>query len=382
MRPLHTLLLVSCVVAAGPAIARADGAASDGDAAPAPPAAAPAPAADTDAAPPRAPDRATLVHVPPGEARADHDVELTAVIDAAWTEPTIVAHWRTRGDGAWHDAPFQRSSAGGWFATIPGDGVARAGVEYRIAGLAAGREVVHFASAEAPQPVPVVPALLDELALADRARHHGRTEQVAVDVDAQDFGNRFDDEAGPRHRDRYVRAEARWTHRFYRGIYAAGFGFGAIDGITLSDATAAATELDTRARYGFGEVRTRLHPAIFVDLRGTLGVSHDGFVAGAGAAITFGRPWATCVTVGGEGLQDLGGSGYVRLQWDTAPPLLMGASVIRTDLPGAVLADGVQLRYDVAYPMTGGVTLRGSLSAGARDGRAHVGGGLGASYEF
>ena len=111
-------------------------------------------------------------------------------------------------------------------------------------------------------------------------------------------------------------------------------------------------------------------------------MSHDGFVAGAGAAITFGRPWATCVTVGGEGLQDLGGSGYVRLQWDTAPPLLMGASVIRTDLPGAVLADGVQLRYDVAYPMTGGVTLRGSLSAGARDGRAHVGGGLGASYEF
>lgn len=342
------------------------------------PAAAPAPASAPAAAPTTT--ATAVVHVPPGHADRGDDLELIAIVDGGWREPELVAHWRPLGDaGSWREAPLARSSAGGWYATVPaGD----AGVEYWIGGRTAdGAEVAHFASAAAPHAVPVVPHLVDQLADVDRARHGGRADLVALSVEAQDFGNRFD-RSTDRRRDQYVRAEATWTHRFFRGLYAASFGFGAIEGHTPDGPDADAMELRHRARYGFGEVRARLHPSVFVDLRGTLGVAHDGFIAGIGGAVTLGRPWATSVSFGGEALQSLGPSGYIRLQWDTAPPLLMGASVIKTDLPGARLDDGVMLRYDVAYPVTPQWTLRGALSAGARDGSAHVGGGLGVAHEF
>ncbi len=373
-------LLILLALLAAPSLTHADdapdGDAPDADAPDADPAAA---AADATAADAPVLDAAVMAHVPPGEAAAGRLVELIAVVDAAWREPEIVAHWRPLGSGGpWQDAVLERSSAGGWYAALPAGAT---GVEYWIAGLAAGRQVAHFASADAPHPVPVVPTLLDQLATTDRARQLGRDDLVAFDVEGQDFGNRFDTPAD-RRRDQYLRAEVRLTHHFYGAIYATTFGFGAIAGVTPSGPEPSATELRPRARYGFGEVRTRLLPAVFVDLRGTLGVSQDGFIVGGAAAVTLGRPWATSVTIGGENLQGLGPSGYVRLQWDTAPPLLMGASVIRTDLPGAQLDDGVMLRYDVAYTVAAQWMLRGALSAGARDGHAHVGGGLGMGYQF
>ena len=137
-------------------------------------------------------------------------------------------------------------------------------------------------------------------------------------------------------------------------------------------------EHDRDARYGFAAVRIRLHPSVFVDGRATLGVSQEGFMRGISGAITLGRPWRSNVSIGGEALDALGGTGWVRLQWDTAPPLLMGASIVRTDLPGALVsANGLYVRYDVSYRMAGRVTVRGDVSYGARDGAAHVGGGLG-----
>ena len=49
---------------------------------------------------------------------------------------------------AYHDAPFERSSAGGWYATIPAADVEPPGVEYYIAGRTTdGAEHAHFASA-------------------------------------------------------------------------------------------------------------------------------------------------------------------------------------------------------------------------------------------
>jgi len=67
------------------------------------------------------------------------------------------------------------------------------------------------------------------------------------------------------------------------------------------------------------------HPSIFVDARASLGVSRAGFDQGLRGQVTFGKPWRSCVQVGAEALGDVGASGWVRLQWDTAPPFLMGA---------------------------------------------------------
>ena len=321
-------------------------------------------------------DGARLLHVPPLEAEPDQPVELVAAIDGAWRENGLVARWRRRGDTTWTDAPFERSSAGGWYATIPGDAIGRRGVEYFIA----GGEAVHFASAEAPHTIAVAPSAVDQLADSDRRRHDGRTEEIAIDVTGHQFGNRFEEVDGPR--DQYLRAEARWTHHFFRRLYATSFGFGAIEGVTPERSALDAMELRHKARYGFGEVRLRLHPAAFVDARLALGISHDGFIAGGGAALTLGRPWATNVSAGAEYLSDLGPSAFVRLQWDTAPPFLMGASIIRTDLPGAILDDGVLVRYDVSLKVADRFTTKAAISIGARDGSPHLGGGLGMGYEF
>ena len=73
----------------------------------------------------------------------------------------------------------------------------------------------------------------------------------------------------------------------------------------------------------------------------------------------------------------------MRLQWDTAPPLLMGASIVRTDLPGAVIdPGGLYIAYDVSYRIIDRLVLRAQVSYGARDGAAHLGGGLGTAVDF
>jgi hypothetical protein len=316
--------------------------------------------------------KAHVLHVPPAEASPGAPIELVAVVDLPAAEPTLVVRWRAIGETAWREAPFERSSAGGWYATLPA--AEPPGVEYYIAG---SDDHPHFASAQAPQPIVVEPRTIDRLAAQDRARTRGLPDQVALDVDAHDFGNRYGK------RDDYARAELGWTHRFLGTLDAASFGMGGITGKTPDASAPDAGTLDREARYGFAAARLRFAPAVFVDARATVGVSQDGFLRGVAGAITLGRPWRSNLSFGGEALDSLGGSAFVRLQWDTAPPLLMGASIVRTDLPGAVIsASGLVVRYDISYTIAARLTLRAALSYGARDGSAHWGGGLGTAIAF
>jgi hypothetical protein len=402
---------IACTAALAWASPRAAHAAPPDPAAPTRPApAAPAPAPAAPAPAPAAPDPvpARILHVPPGQAPAGAPIRLVAVIDASAREPVLVARWRPEpAPGArpapWIDAPFERSSAGGFYATIPADAVVPPGIDYYIVGVApseagapapppaitddtivaaggtaapGGALRAHFASAEAPHTIAIVPDEVDRLEAHDLVRTAGRADEVAVEVTGHDFGNRY------ALKDRYARAELTWTHRFLRTLYSAGFGMGGISGHTPVPGGPSALDPLHRARYGYAEVRLRVHPSIFIDARGTLGVSQDGFLRGLGGAVTFGKPWRSNLSVGGETLDAVGGSAYVRLQWDTAPPLLMGASIVRTDLPGALIsANGLFIRYDVTWH-PGRYALRAMISYGARDGAAHLGGGLGTSIEF
>ena len=61
----------------------------------------------------------------------------------------------------------------------------------------------------------------------------------------------------------------------------------------------------------------------------------------------------------------------------------MGASVVRTDLPGTDIdSAGLYIAYDVSYRMADRFSLRAQLSYGARDGDSHWGGGLGSAVDF
>jgi hypothetical protein len=329
--------------------------------------------------PPRAdagPARATVLHVPVADAAPGQDVQITAVIDGAWAEPTLLARYRTTG-GAWRDAPFEQSSAGGWFATIPGDAVEPPGAEYYIVGATADGEVAHFASADAPQPIRIEPTLMDRLEQLDDQRQRHRRESVSIDVDGHDFGNRYDNA------DAFLRAELRWSHRVSRTLHSISFGFGSIWGRTPDTDGIGAREQVALGRYGLSEVRLRVRPSVFVDGKLMIGVSDEGFLRGAGGAVILGKPWRSNLALGAEILDDLGPTAYVRLQWDTAPPVLMGASIVRTDLPDAqVSANGLYVKYDVAYPMQNGFTVRGAVSFGSRDGAGRFGGGLGVQADF
>jgi len=326
-------------------------------------------AADTQA------PRAIVVHVAPTAIEAGLPIELEAQIDAPFAE-TLSVRWRAIGRGAWQDAPFERSSAGGWYATLPP--AASPGIEYYIRGTdASGAEVDHFASATAPHAVHIDPSLYDRLEELDLARLGGLRDEVSLDVAGHNFGNRYNID------DKFIRGELTYTHRMLRVLYHVAFGYGAIGGRTPLDSAPDSQSKYHGLNYGFGEVRMRLHPSVFVDGRVALGVSDSGFAEGVRGAVWFGKPWRSSLSIGGEYLTDLGGTAWVRLQWDTAPPFLMGASIVRTDLPGALIDQvGLYLAYDVAYPITNRVTVKGLVSYGPRDGAAHFGGGFGGSVAF
>jgi hypothetical protein len=61
----------------------------------------------------------------------------------------------------------------------------------------------------------------------------------------------------------------------------------------------------------------------------------------------------------------------------------MGASIVRSDLPGAIVDPaGLYIAYDVSYQVADRFTVKAQLSYGARDGSAHPGGGLGTAVAF
>ena len=366
-------------------------------------------------APVAAVPHALVVHVAPLSSTAGEPVELEAMIDAPFAE-TLTARWRAIGEGSWHDVAFERSSAGGWFASLPP--AAAPGLEYYIRGVDAnGAEVAHFASATAPHMVRVDPALFDRLlgeavlelergdrqavdeeaevesqlgrvdpALfdrleeLDRARLLDHRDEVAIDAMGHNFGNRY---GLP---DRFLRAEVTYTHRMWRQLHHIAFGFGTISGKTPVSSTAAehmSGYLNNGERYGFGELRLRVHPSFFIDARVALGVSQNGFDGAVRGQMIFGKPWRSALFIGGETIGDLGPTAWVRLQWDTAPPFLMGAAIVRTNLPGvAISSAGLYIAYDVSYLIATRYTLKAQVTYGARDGASHAGGGLGMAAAF
>lgn len=336
------------------------------------------PAARAPAPPSPSAPHALVLHVPPLSGTPDKAVELVATIDAPFAEE-LSARWRPLGESQWREVTFERGPSGTWYAQLPA--VPPPGLEYYLRGKdVSGAEILHFASAQAPHRVPVDPSLTDRLHDLDAARLHGRRNELAVDFLGHNFGNRY---GAP---DRFFRGELTFTHRLWRSIYHLSFGFGTVFGKTPAGSPPVedTPQYYVRGmRYGFGELRVRAHPSVFVDARLAMGVSHFGFARAARGAITFGKPWRSSLTVGGELAEDLGNSAWVRLQWDTVPPLLMAASVVRTNLPGVEISSaGLYVAYDLSYAISTRLTVRGQLSYGARDGAANLGGGVGTAVSF
>jgi hypothetical protein len=323
-------------------------------------------------------DVSTVRHIPPSEATPDEPLRLVASVDDAWAETALLLRWRSVDASAYQSVPFERSSAGGWYATIPAASVRAPGLAYYITGSArGGGEVAHFASAAAPHVVRVEPTPEERWTQAERARLGNRTARVRARFQAASFGTDDGD-------DWFARGEVDWTHRLVSTLYSFTLGYGFVQGVTPAMRGAVGMPgIENGARYGFGEVRWRAHESVWLDTGVMLGFSQDGFSAGTRANLTLGKEWRSCVQLGFEYLSGMGKSGWLRLQWDTVAPLLMGAEVRLTDLPGALLPGGVMLTFDAALPVGKRVTIGAQVTYAARSQtQGAFGGGLSTAFEF
>ena len=328
------------------------------------------------AAEPAIPTRAVVRHVPPSEVVPGVDLRLVAIIDDAWVEDGLIARYRVAGrGGAWHGAPFERSTAGGTYATIPAGAIGRPGVEYYIAGQRSGRP--HFASARSPHVVRVEPLSWQRWMEVERRRLDGRLYAVSARFDVQDFG----DTSG---RDRYLRAEVDWTYRMVGALYSITLGYGMLEGETPStgdDDTA--VQLDRAVRWGQGGFRLRLRRAAWLDAYALMGLGESGFLAGGGGQLILGDDWRTCVKLGGDWMEELSYRGWITLQWDTVPPFLMSATVATIDQPDARIDTGAMVRYLIELPIGDHLRIGAHTSFGARGNRpGWFGGGLSTQVDF
>ncbi|MFH0903331.1 MAG: hypothetical protein V2A73_22105, partial [Pseudomonadota bacterium] len=316
-------------------------------------------------------EQATVKHVPPAEAEDGKSLRLVAIIDDAWTEEELATFFRPIGSpGAFVKTPFERSSAGAYYATIPAEEVHRPGIEYYIAGTRRdGAEIEHFASIEWPHEVRVEPETSSRWIEVEERRLGGRRERVALRLESQGF------ERGVQP-DWYARGEVEWTHRLVTVLYSFSLGYGFLEGKTPADELGEVPSEERSIRYGYGGIRFRLASFLWLDGRVILGFGRGldenaqprgkGIVTGASGQLTLGKEWRSGVVLGIEHLQEVGSAKWLRLQWDTAPPFLMGATVKVTGQAGSRFDDGFVFSYDIAYPMpSSGVALTAYLSYGA-----------------
>lgn len=321
---------------------------------------------------------ATVHHVPPLEAQAGELLELVAVVEDAWRETALLARYRRMGDqGPFREIPFERSSAGGYFAAIPASAMARPGIEYLIVGVRReGGEVEHFASAAWPHEVRVEPMTSTRWVEAERRRLEHRLSRLHMELEGDSFGTTY----GP---DYFLRGEIDWTHRVVSALYSFSLGYGFLEGKVPDRLAAGAVTQDVGLRYGFGQVRLRATHVVWLDGGVLIGFSQDDFASGVRGQIILGKEWRSCVTLGAEYLSDLGASGWLRLQWDTVAPLLMLAEVRTTNLPIGTGESAVLVKYEAKYPLTPAITVGGNATFGARGHRpGSFGGGLSAAVDF
>lgn len=322
---------------------------------------------------PTVPTRARLHHIPPTQAVAGTDIELVAIIDDAWIEDSLQARYRTGAAGTWHSAPFERSTAGGYYATLPAVAAREPGIDYFIVG---GRDQLHFASADEPHRIRIDMDSESRWRAAELQRLRGRRYQLASHFEVVDFGRDLGD-------DRYIRGEVDWTYRLVGRLYSVTLGYGFIDGETPSPATPEDPQAQRGARFGYGEVRVRLRPSLWLDGRTVMGVGQEGFMTGIGGQLVFGDDWRTCVKVGGEALSELSYQAFVTLQWDTVPPFLMSATAATSNQPAALIDSGSYVRYEISYPIRERFRVAGHGTFAARGNRpGWFGGGMSTHLDF
>ena len=318
-------------------------------------------------------------HVPVAQVAAGTGLVLRAQVAPVWRLASLVAHFRSAGETAFHDAPFELSADGSHAAVIPVPVEQRVPVEYYLTATDTdGVESVRFASAAAPFPVRIdVPRSLLERELLLEV-YGQRRSRVSAFGEYVDYG--ASTLQGTRYVDRYYRLEADYLYRLFTQVGEARIdsiriGVGHLRAWTppfgsLPPEGEALPGTRPGLDYGFSEVDVSVHPLVGLGVRLVLGGNLSGFAAGFGGKVRIGRPHGSRAEVEGEYTQGLGGSGTVRLAWDTVPRFPMSAAVQVTNVPSGPV--GLRLLYRVAYQFSDAVSVGAQAGYQAR---TSIGGG-------
>jgi hypothetical protein len=304
-------------------------------------------------------------HVPVSEVAAGTGLVLRAQVAPVWRLASLVAHSRAAGETAFHDTVFELSADGSHAAVIPVPPEQRAPVEYYLTALDTdGVESVRFASASAPFPVRIdVPrSILERELLLDV--YGQRRSRVSAFGEYVDYGASAVN--GTRFADRYYRLEVDYLYRLFTQV-----GDWRVDSIRIGVGhlrawTPPFEQEETRPGldYGFSEVDVSVHPLVGLGVRLVLGGNLSGFAPGFGGKLRIGRPHGSRAELEGEYTQGLGGSGMLRLAWDTVPRFPMSAAVQVTNVPSGPV--GLRLLYRVAYQFSDAVSVGAQAGYQAR----------------
>jgi hypothetical protein len=327
-------------------------------------------------------------HVPLAQVTAGTPFVLKAEVAPAWRLGALVAHYRSAGETAFQEKAFELSAEGSYAAVLPVSQEQRAPVEYYLTARdTEGVETVRFASPEAPHPVLIE---VDRYALEREALlevYGKRRSRVSAFAEYVDYGaQRLDD---TRYADRYYRVEADYLYRLFTQVGglrvdSIRIGVGHLRANTPPFELPPLTEGPRPEQrlgldYGFSEVDVGLSPHFGLGVRLVLGGNATGFAAGFGGKVRIGRPTGARVELEGEYTGGLGGSGTIRLAWDTVRRFPMSAAVQVTNVPSGPA--GVRLLYQVGYQFNESFVLGAQVGYQAR---ASVGGGptLGLSTSY
>lgn len=318
-------------------------------------------------------------HIAPAEAEAGVAIELVAEAPAA--TPQLIAHVRRSGSEPFAAIELVRRGTDTWIAVIPAPQVVAPGVEYYID---AGREAV-FATPEWPHRIAVRIAKDDSRRQRDEARSNYRRSRIAAIGEWVDFGTHARN--GVDLADRYYRIDADFTYRLWAyPIETLRVGYTRLIGDADSTTCGPAPCTDQAGFKvgGWFEVGMGIVEGLHADGRATVMATREGFGAGARGELRVGERDTNHVALGGEYLQHVGSSGWIRLAFTSLPRLPMAMTVEATRLPATdAVPTGIRLYYDLAHELIPGVRVGARLGYAARV--QQIGGvnlGLGLSADF
>jgi hypothetical protein len=270
---------------------------------------------------------------------------------------------------------FKRAqSSNGYVARVPGEVVKPAWIEYAIEleNLDGSRTPV-LGTRQAMHRVHVRDDLDDarERALATRLAE--RRSMFFTSAEYVDFGT---SEAETQEngvvrtlavQDRYFRVEGGYAYRPLRLVTEFSLRLGVVRGespVPLGAPAPGQSEEDrfkVGLNYGAPTVRFRLHDMVHAEGEFLTSVTEVGFSVGAGAALLFGDPYGSKLTLGVEGIEVFGVRFFSRMDIVATPSFTVAPIVEVTNMPHADQY-GVRLLGEIEWAVGGG------FSAAARGG--------------